>query len=51
MGVLRLPAAWEVHAINEAVRAYRSLGVKVFWTLEEIERSYKTFRGISALIQ
>ena len=42
---------WEVHSMNAAVRAYRSLGVKVFWSLEDIERAYKTFRGIAALIQ
>lgn len=41
---------WEVMAQNAATRAYRSLGVKIFWTLADIEKSYKTFRGLAALI-
>lgn len=41
---------WEVWAENAAVSAYRSLGVKCFWKLSEVEAKYKTFRGISALI-
>jgi hypothetical protein len=42
---------WEVHSANAATRAWRSLGVKVFWELADIEKAYKTFRGIAALIQ
>lgn len=41
---------WEVWAMNAAVRAYRTLGVKTFWSLADIEKNYKTFRGLSALI-
>lgn len=41
---------WEVMSDNAAVRAYRSLGVKIFRSLNEVEAKYKTFRGISALI-
>lgn len=41
---------WEVWAMNAAVRAYRTPGVKIFWSLADIEKAYKTFRGISALI-
>lgn len=41
---------WEVMAQNAATRAYRTLGVKIFWTLADIEKSYKTFRGLAALI-
>lgn len=41
---------WEVWAQNAATRAYRTLGVKIFWSLADIEKNYKTFRGISALI-
>jgi hypothetical protein len=41
---------WEVFADNAAVRAYRSLGVKIFATLADVETRYKTFRGVSALI-
>lgn len=41
---------WQVWAMNAAVRAYRTPGVKIFWHLSEIEKAYKTFRGISALL-
>jgi hypothetical protein len=41
---------WEVMAQNAATRAYRTLGVKIFWSLDDVEKSYKTFRGLSALI-
>lgn len=41
---------WEVMAQNAATRAYRTLGVKIFWTLDEVEKSYKTFRGLASLI-
>lgn len=41
---------WQVYAQNAATRAYRSLGVKTFWSLAEVEKSYKTFRGLAALI-
>ena len=41
---------WEVMAHNAATRAYRTLGVKIFWSLDEIEKNYKTFRGLAALI-
>lgn len=41
---------WTVIASNAATRAYRSLGAKTFWSLEDVEKSYKTFRGLAALI-
>lgn len=41
---------WLVSADNAAARAYRSIG-KTFPSLEAVEASYKTFRGIAALIQ
>jgi len=41
---------WLVSADNAAARAWRSIG-KVFWNLSDIEAHYKTFRGLSALIQ
>ena len=40
---------WQVMSTNAAVRAYRSLGVKVFRSLAEVEAAYKTWRGICAL--
>lgn len=40
---------WLVSADNAAARAWRSIG-KTFWSLAEIEAKYKTFRGISVLI-
>ena len=42
---------WQVTSDNAAVRAYRTLGVKVFWSLKEVEQKYKTWRGVSALIE
>jgi hypothetical protein len=41
---------WTVIASNAATRAYRSLGMKTFWSLAEVEAKYKTFRGLAALI-
>lgn len=41
---------WLVSADNAAARAYRSIG-KAFPSLDDVEAAYKTFRGISALIQ
>lgn len=41
---------WTVIASNAATRAYRTLGAKTFWSLADIEAKYKTFRGLSALI-
>jgi len=41
---------WEVMSNNAAVRAYRTLGIKIFRSLNDVEQKYKTFRGISALI-
>lgn len=35
---------------NASVRAYGTLGVKYFSSLKEVEKSYKTWRGIEALI-
>lgn len=40
---------WLVSADNAAARAYRSIG-KTYPDLAAVEASYKTFRGISALI-
>jgi hypothetical protein len=47
----RAAGYWEVWAMNASVSAWRTPGVKIFWHLSDIEKSYKTFRGISALIQ
>jgi hypothetical protein len=40
---------WQMMSDNAARRAYRTLGVKTFRSLAEVERAYKTWRGISAL--
>jgi hypothetical protein len=42
---------WQMASDNAAVRAWRSLGVHVFNSLAEVEAKYKTWRGISALIE
>lgn len=41
---------WMVMVENAATKAYRSLGMKTFWSLAEVETKYKTFRGLAALI-
>jgi len=41
---------WEVFADNAAVRAYRTLGLKIFRRLSDVEARYKAFRGVAALI-
>lgn len=40
---------WEMHTDNAASRAWRTLGIKIFNSLEEVERSYKSWRGVSQL--
>lgn len=42
---------WEVCADNSAVRAWRTLGVKIFNTLEDVEKAYKSFYGITKLVE
>lgn len=42
---------WTVYAQNAATRAYRTLGAKTFWNLSDVEKSYKTFKGLGALIE
>lgn len=44
------PYGWQVSANNAAVQAWRSLGVKIFNNLEEVEARYKSFRGIKQLL-
>lgn len=41
---------WEVWAMNAAVRAWRTPGVKFFPDLAAVEAHYKVFRGISSLV-
>lgn len=41
---------WHVFANNPSVRAYRTQGFKQLGTLANVEKSYKAFRGISALV-
>lgn len=42
---------WMIMADNATVRAYRTMGVKIFHSLAEVEQKYKTWRGISALVE
>ena len=42
---------WEMYTDNAAVRAYRTLGVKTFASLEEVEARYKSWRGLCALVK
>ncbi len=42
---------WEMMTNNASVRAYRTPGVKYFDDLAQVEKQYKSWRGISALIR
>lgn len=42
---------WEMHTDNASHRAYRGLGIKTFRTLDEVEKAYKSWRGISLLME
>jgi hypothetical protein len=44
--------SWEMYTDNVAARAYNHgfPGVHTFRTLEEVERRYKSWRGIAALV-
>lgn len=42
---------WQMMSDNAAVQAYRTLGVKIFSSLKEVEQKYKTWRGIAALVE
>ena len=42
---------WEMHTDNASSRAWRGLGVRFFDSLEEVERSYKSWRGVSQLTE
>ncbi|MGL1407021.1 hypothetical protein ACSTIX_10585 [Vibrio parahaemolyticus] len=41
---------WQMHTDNASHRAYRGLGIKEFSTLEDVEKNYKSWRGIAALV-
>lgn len=41
---------WRVYVENAAVRAYGTLGSKDFDSLADVEKKYKSLRGIEALI-
>lgn len=41
---------WIMRVDNASVRAWRSLGEKHFNNLAEVEKKYKSWRGIAALI-
>lgn len=44
---------WEVVSFNAATQAYNGNfgGLKMFNSLEEVEKNYKAFRGIKALVE
>lgn len=42
---------WEMHTDNASHRAYRGLGVRIFNTLAEVEKAYKSWRGIGELVE
>ena len=40
---------WEMYVDNASRRAWHGLGVKEFDTLQEVEKYYKSWKGISTL--
>ena len=42
---------WRMHVDSTVTRAYMTLGCKDFDTIEEVEKHYKTWRGIAALVE
>jgi hypothetical protein len=42
---------WEMYTDNASHRAYQGPGVRVFNSLKEVEKHYKSWRGISALVE
>ena len=41
---------WEMYTDNASRRAWRGLGVKEFDTLADVQKHYKSWRGISLLV-
>lgn len=41
---------WRMYTENASQRAYKTLGVKDFDSLAEVEKHYKSWRGIAALV-
>lgn len=50
MTLIKNKWGWEMFTENAATRAYRTLGVKLFDSLEEVESHYKSWKGISQLV-
>ncbi|MBE8745290.1 hypothetical protein [Aeromonas veronii] len=42
---------WSVTTDNASHRAYRGLGVRYFNSLREVEKNYKSWRGIAELVE
>lgn len=47
----REKGGWEMFTDNASRRAHRGLGHKTFATLLEVEAQYKSWRGISKLVE
>jgi len=43
-------SGWYMLTDNPSVRAWNSMGFSRFFSLEEVEKKYKSWRGISILI-
>ncbi len=50
MQLIKTTDGWNMFTQNASTRAYRGLGYSFYVTLEEVERKYKSWRGISALV-
>jgi hypothetical protein len=41
---------WQMETDNASHRAYRGLGVRYFDNLQQVEKAYKSWKGISLLV-
>ena len=41
---------WQMSTDNASHRAYRGLGIKEFASLEDVEKHYKSWRGVCTLL-
>ena len=42
---------WQMETDNASRRAYGGLGVRYFDNLQQVEKAYKSWKGISSLIE
>lgn len=51
MTLLKIEDGWEMWTSNAATRAWRMMIPKFFETLKDVEAHYKSWKGVSELIE